>query len=129
MLAFTHPRSSLPACPPIPGILYRTWRLHHLQAGPSTLYHSSCLHSSPLPPLSPSVSSSNAPHHPSWGAAFSTILYPHFKKILFWLFTLACRTLAPLPGIEPVPPALRRQSFNQQTTREVPWFVNSPSAL
>ena len=89
---------------PTPGILYRTRRLHHPQAGPSTLCHSSCPHSSPLPPLSPSVSSSNAPHHPSWGAAFSTVLCPHFKKIFFWLYTMACRTLVALPGIEPVPP-------------------------
>ena len=38
---------------PTPRILYRTRRLHHPQAWPSTLCHSSCPHSSPFPPLSP----------------------------------------------------------------------------
>ena len=33
---------------------------------------------------------------------------------------VACGTLVPLPGIEPVPPAVEAQSLNHWTTREVP---------
>ena len=33
---------------------------------------------------------------------------------------VACRILAPRPGIEPVPPAVEAQSLNHWTTREVP---------
>ena len=32
--------------------------------------------------------------------------------IYFWLLHMACRILAPQPGLEPVPPAVEEQSFD-----------------
>ena len=34
---------------------------------------------------------------------------------------MACRTLVPQPGIEPVPPAVEARSLNHWTAREVPY--------
>ena len=33
---------------------------------------------------------------------------------------MVCRILVPQPGIKPMPPAMRAQSLNHWTTREVP---------
>ena len=38
----------------------------------------------------------------------------------FWPHHAACGILVPLPGIEPVPPALRAWSLDHLTAREVP---------
>ena len=38
----------------------------------------------------------------------------------FCLTSMACGILVPQPGIEPVPPAVKAQSLNPWTTREVP---------
>ena len=37
----------------------------------------------------------------------------HFVLLLFWLHPVAYRTLVPLPGMEPVPPALGAESQPQ----------------
>ena len=39
--------------------------------------------------------------------------------LFFWPHHVACKILAPQPGIEPVPPALGARSLNHWTTREV----------
>ena len=39
---------------------------------------------------------------------------------IYWLCRTTCRILVPWPGIEPVPPAVKAQSLNHWTTREVP---------
>ena len=46
-----------------------------------------------------------------------------FKKnffLKFWLHSTACGTLAPQPGIKPMPLALEVQSLNHRTTRDIP---------
>ena len=40
--------------------------------------------------------------------------------LIFWPRHTACRILVPRPGIEPAPPAMKAQSLNHWTTREVP---------
>ena len=40
--------------------------------------------------------------------------------ILFWPHREVCRILVPQSGIEPSPPAVKVQSLNHWTTREVP---------
>ena len=42
----------------------------------------------------------------------------------FWPCGPACRTLVPWPGIEPSSPALKVQSLNHWTTREVPLITS-----
>ena len=44
----------------------------------------------------------------------------NFLFLIFWLCHAACRILVSQLGMEPVPPALEEQSFNQWTVREVP---------
>ena len=44
----------------------------------------------------------------------------NFSYFFFWLWWVACRILAPQPGMEPGLPALGMQSFSHWTTREVP---------
>jgi len=47
----------------------------------------------------------------------SSHLYPRdfvlFLFIYFWLWHAVCGILVPQPGIEPMPPAMTAQSFNQ----------------
>ena len=40
----------------------------------------------------------------------------------FWLYSVTCRILVPLPEIEPSPPAVEAQSPNHWTARKVPEF-------
>ena len=40
--------------------------------------------------------------------------------IIFWPCCVACRTLVPWPGIEPVPPAEEAHNLNHWNAREVP---------
>ena len=39
---------------------------------------------------------------------------------IFWPCCVVCGILVPQPGIKPVPPALKMQSLNHWTSREVP---------
>ena len=39
--------------------------------------------------------------------------------LLFWLYHVACGIFIPLPGIEPIPPAMEVRSLNHWTIREV----------
>ena len=41
------------------------------------------------------------------------------RLIYFWLYYVACRTLAPRSGMQPVPLALEAWSLNHWTAREV----------
>ena len=43
--------------------------------------------------------------------------------LVFWPHHAACGILVPLPGIEPVPPAVKVWSLNHWTTREIPHFL------
>ena len=65
-------------------------------------------------------------HQQNEKAYFPTLLQEMFFfviKKMFWPHSMACGTLAPGPGIKPVPPALESQSLNQWTTREVQKWV------
>ena len=41
----------------------------------------------------------------------------------FWPHSVACKILVPQPGVEPVPPALGKQSLRHWTIREVPGYL------
>ena len=65
-------------------------------------------------------------HQQNEKAYFPTLLQEMFFfviKKMFWPHSMACGTLAPGPGIKPVPPALESGSLNQWTTREVQKWV------
>ena len=67
-------------------------------------------------------------HSPPYSAHTSEKYFFGYTPWQAWLYTTAyTRTLVPLPGIEPVPPCIGRQSFNHQTTREVLLSTNSPA--
>ena len=54
--------------------------------------------------------------------AFLKVSFYLFLFIYFYLFRpchVACRILVPLPGIEPMPPAVEARILNHWTTREV----------
>ena len=45
----------------------------------------------------------------------------------FWLLHMACRILAPQPGLEPVPPAVEEQSFGHQGKSQYIAYCRVPS--
>ena len=47
-----------------------------------------------------------------------------FFFFFFWLCCVACRILAPRPGLEPTPPALEARSLNHWTAREVQVYAS-----
>ena len=46
-------------------------------------------------------------------------LFKYLLRWWYWLFFFFCQILVPQPGIKPMPPALKAQSLNHWTTREV----------
>ena len=78
--------------------------------------------------ITASVHSSTEPQHTGANEAlhqpvhnmlvFILILF-YLIYLFFWLHPVACRTLVPKPGIEPMPSVVKVMSLNHWTTREV----------
>ena len=66
------------------------------------------------------INTPNSPH-PNY---FTTFIFYALKIIIIilWGFLAACGILVPHPGIEPMTPAVKVQSLNHWTAREVLYF-------